>query len=444
MLEGKNVIVVGLGKSGVAAARLCLAEGAKVIGTDALPWERLHASARDLGIPVVLGGHDGVGFETADLVVLSPGVPWRPEFERAEKAGVPVIGELELATSRLSVPMIAVGGTNGKSTTTSLIGRLLQSAGRRVFVGGNLGIPASEAVGGEYDLVLLEVSSFQLERAPTIHPRVSVLLNITEDHLDRYTCFSEYARAKGNAFLNQTARDLAVIPFGDTECERQALRGKAKIVRFGGTGDYLLDQEGVIEVATGTRFSLERTNLFGRVNWQNAAAALAVVRAFETAAPELRAGLESFVPLPHRMALVGTVGRVRFYDDSKATNVGAAVPALLGLPETRAVLIAGGRDKLGSYEPLVAALEKKGRAVVLLGEAADRIALAIGTRLSVRRASDMNHAVRAAYALAEPGDAVLMSPACSSFDMFQSYAERGDAFAAAVLQLQAETPEAGG
>lgn len=437
MLEGKNVIVVGLGKSGIAAARLCLTEGARVTGTDVLPLEKLDASARELAIPLVLGGHAGVAFERADCVVLSPGVPWREEFERAERAGAAVIGELELAASRLSAPIIAIGGTNGKSTTTTLIGQLLAEAGLRVFVGGNLGTPACSAVDAECDVVVLEVSSFQLERAPTFRPRVALLLNITEDHLDRYPSFSDYAAAKGNAFVNQTSRDVAVIPFGDAECERQALRGKGALLRFGAGGEYLLDGRDVVERASATRFSLENTRLLGRVNALNAAAALAAARVFVSDASALRSGLEHFVPLPHRMVLAGVIGGVRFYDDSKATNVGAAVPALLGLPEPRVVLIAGGRDKLGAYDSLVSALEQKGRAVVVLGEAADRIAQAIGDRLVVRRAENLEQATEVAFELAVPGDAVLLSPACSSFDMFRSYAERGDAFTAAVSRLAA-------
>lgn len=440
MLEGRRVIVVGLGKSGVAAARLCLAEGARVTGTDMLPEERLSEPARALGIPIVAGGHAGLNFEQADLIVLSPGVPWRAELERAERAGVPVIGELELATSRISAPLVAVGGTNGKSTTTTLVGELLKSAGLKVFVGGNLGTPAAEAVGESFDVVVLEVSSFQLERAPTFRPRVSILLNITEDHLDRYPDFEAYAHAKGNAFVNQTSKDVAVVPFGDSECERQAQRGRGRLLRFGGRGEYAVENESIVERATGARIPLSDTQLFGAHNWQNAAAAIAAARAFEVGEDTLRTALLRFVPLPHRMALAGTIRQIRFYDDSKATNVGAAVTALLGISENQAVLIAGGRDKLGSYDPLVAALEHKGRAVVVIGEAAQRIETAIGDRLPVVHARSMDDAVQAAFRLAKPGDAVLLSPACSSFDMFDSYADRGRAFTLSVARLSSELP----
>lgn len=441
MLQGKRVVVVGLGKSGIAAARLCLAEGASVLGTDRAPLEALAAPARELGIPIVSGELSAAGLERADLIVLSPGVPWQPELDAAARAGVPVIGELDLASRRLTAPIVAVGGTNGKSTTTTLVGELLSAAGRRVFVGGNLGTPASEAVGRDYDVIVLEVSSFQLERAPSFRPKVSILLNVTEDHLDRYPSFEAYADAKGNAFVNQTSEDIAVVPLGDALAERQARRGRGRVVRFGGDGDYAIEADGIVERASGARFPLLETRLFGHHNWQNAAAAIAASRALGVAPEPIRAAIAAFTPLPHRMALAGTVRGVRFYDDSKGTNVGAAVTALLGLTEPRGVLIAGGRDKHGSYAPLVDALERKGRAVVVLGEAAERIADAVGDRLPVVRVSSMGEAVRAAFEFAHAGDAVLLSPACSSFDMFASYAERGDAFTAAVRELAAERGE---
>ncbi len=438
MLQGKRVIVVGLGKSGISAAKLCLARGASVLGTDQQPRERLAPELSGLGIEVVAGGHAGVDFSAADLIVVSPGVPSFAELAAAELAGVQVIGELELASRALTAPIAAVGGTNGKSTTTTLLGELLRADGRSVFVGGNLGTPACEAVNGRFDVIVLEVSSFQLERAPSFHPRVSILLNISEDHLDRYPSFVAYAEAKGNAFVNQTADDSAVIPVNDAECERQARRGGGRIVHFGAAGDYALSGGAIIEQQSGERFELGATRLFGRHNHENAAAALAAARAFEVGAVAARAALAAFTPLPHRMALAGSIGSVRFYDDSKGTNVGAAVTALRGLQEDKGVLIAGGRDKLGAYEPLVEALVEKGRAAVLIGEAAQRIAAAIGSRVPVAFANSMDEAVRAALELARPNDAVLLSPACSSFDMFKSYADRGDRFVQAVSALAQE------
>src|SRR6478752_1405299 len=204
-ISGKNVIVVGLGKSGIAATHLCARLGAKVVATDSAPAEKLAPEVPSLPAEVVVGGHQGVAFGSADLIVISPGVPSFPELAEAEGRGVPVVGELSLASSQLAVPLLLVGGTNGKSTTTSLLGEILKTAGVRTFVGGNLGTPASEAVGLNLDVAVLEVSSFQLERAPGIKPKVSILLNITEDHLDRYATFQDYADAKGNAFASQAA-----------------------------------------------------------------------------------------------------------------------------------------------------------------------------------------------------------------------------------------------
>ncbi|HMR76612.1 MAG TPA: Mur ligase family protein, partial [Polyangiaceae bacterium] len=258
---------------------------------------------------------------------------------------------------------------------------------------------------------------------------------------DRYSGFSAYATAKGNAFVNQGEGDVAIVPAGDAACLQQARRGHGRIVTFGTDADYATQADAIYERATGASFSLADAQLHGRHNHDNAAAAVAAARAFGVDADAVGRGLAAFRPLPHRMARAGTVRGVTFYDDSKATNVGAAVTALLGLAEARAVLIAGGRDKHGSYAPLVQALEQKARAVVLVGEAADRIAAAVAGRGPVLRAASMTHAGRAAFGAASPGDAVLLSPACSSFDMFSSYAARGDAFVSAVQELGADCSE---
>jgi UDP-N-acetylmuramoylalanine--D-glutamate ligase len=438
-IAGKKVIVVGLGKSGMAATHLCARLGASVIATDSAPADKLSPEFANLPAELVLGGHEGVAFDKADLIVISPGVPAFEALREAEQQGVPVIGELALSASLLEVPVLLVGGTNGKSTTTSLLGDILKEAGLKTFVGGNLGTPAAEAVSKSIDVAVLEVSSFQLERAAGLKARVSILLNITEDHLDRYATFQDYADAKGNAFVAQDENDLALIPEGDYEARRQAQRGKGRVLEIGGAGaDYALIGHTVVEQSSEQRFELGRTRLHGRHNHSNAAFAIAAARAIGVPALAVQQALWDFQPLPHRMALVTEARGVRFYDDSKGTNVGAAVTALLGLSEERGVLIAGGRDKLGSYEPLVDALKKKGRALVLIGEAADKIAEAVRDAVPVLRATDMPGAVKAAFGVAKPGDAVLLSPACSSFDMFKSYADRGDQFAKAALSLKQE------
>lgn len=452
-LRGKKVLVVGLGRSGVAAARLCLNQGATVFGTDSRPQTELGGAVHELGIELFAGGHDQAPFDRVDLVVVSPGVPSFPALEACEARGVPVIGELELGYRFISAPVLAVGGTNGKSTTTALLACLLEGAGLKIFAGGNLGVPLCEVVDQTFDALVLEVSSFQLERAPTFHPKVNLLLNITDDHLDRYDGFQSYARAKGNSFVNQGPGDFAVIPAGDPLCSEQAQRGKGQLIRFAlaSTGatdvEYCVEASpqgtGVVtEQATGTRFELSELRLHGTHNWLNAAAAIAAARCFGISPPDLAAGLRAFAPLGHRMALAGEVRGVRYYDDSKGTNVGAVVTALQGVTEPKVVLIAGGRDKLGSYEPLRLALQRKGRAAVLIGEAAERMEEALGGTLPVQRAGSMDEAVQVAAKLAQKGDAVLLSPACSSFDMFSGYAARGDAFVTAVQRLTTDSSRA--
>jgi UDP-N-acetylmuramoylalanine--D-glutamate ligase len=334
--------------------------------------------------------------------------------------------------------VVAIGGTNGKSTTTSLVGALLEARGLHAFVGGNLGEPLADHADEAFDVIVLEVSSFQMERVDTFRPHVCALLNVTDDHLDRYTSFDHYAHAKGNAFRRQQGSDWAIVPAGDAICLREARRGAGRIVRFGPGGELDVTDEAVVDRTTGDGFLRAEMALTGGHNALNVAAAVACVRPFAVTADTVRGVLREFRGLPHRTALVAEVGGVRFYDDSKGTNVGAAVTALEGLLEPRAVLIAGGRDKGGSYGPLVEALARKGRAAVLLGEAADAIARAVGDRVPVRRVGTMEEAVRVGASLAQRGDAVLLSPACSSFDMFRDYKHRGDEFVRAVRAFEKE------
>jgi len=442
-LSGKRVVVVGLGASGVAAARLCLRRGARVVANDGKPYEALSGEARALegvGATVIGGRHSGAGIEHADIVVVSPGVPPLPEVATAEARGAVVWGEIELAVRSMThpAPIVAVGGTNGKSTTTSLVARFLVEQGLRVFVGGNLGEPLADHADEPFDAIVLEVSSFQMERVDRFRPHVSALLNITEDHLDRYASLEAYAHAKGNAFVRQTEADWAVVPAGNDLCLGQARRGRASIVTFGPGGTVDVNEDGVIDRRTGEPFDEAAVALAGKHNWLNVAASVACVRPFGVGRETIRRVLAQFRGLPHRTALVACVRGVGFYDDSKGTNVGAAVTALEGLREAKAVLIAGGRDKGGSYAPLAEALERKGRAAVLIGEAADAIARAIDDRIPVRRAASMQQAVRLAASLARAGDAVLLSPACSSFDMFRDFKERGDEFIRAVRILEGE------
>jgi UDP-N-acetylmuramoylalanine--D-glutamate ligase len=439
-LAGKRVVVVGLGASGVAAARLCARRGARVVATDRKTREALGDAAGELeaaGVTLAVGGHAQAGIPEADLVVVSPGVPSFAELQEAERRKVTIWGEVELATRALAhpAPIVAVGGTNGKSTTTSLVGALLEAQGLATFTGGNLGEPLANHADARFDAIVLEVSSFQMERVDAFRPKACVLLNVTEDHLDRYATFDDYARAKGNAFVRQTPEDLAIVPVGDAVCLAQAARGQGRVVSFGPGGSVDVTADAIVDRSTGEHYARRGIALVGGHNATNVAAAIAAVRPFGVAPRTIRRVLETFHGLPHRMALVSEIGGVRYYDDSKGTNVGAVVTALEGLAEPKAVLIAGGRDKEGSYAPLVEALKTRGRAVVVIGEAAERIASAVGSLLPVHRAKTLDDAVRTSAEIARPGDAVLLSPACSSYDMFRDYKHRGDEFVRAVKAL---------
>ena len=444
-LANRLVVIVGLGRSGVAAAGLCLSRGARVVANDAAPIDKLSPEARALearGVRLVVGGHDHAPWDEADLVVVSPGVPEFAALARAEARGVEVIGEIELGARFAKAPIAAIGGTNGKSTTTSLVAAMLEASGKRVFAGGNLGVPLCEVVGEGHDVLVLEVSSFQTERVSTFRPRVAALLNVSADHLDRHASFEAYVEAKGNVFVRQLPGDVAVVPAGDSACAEQAARGQGRLVTFGKGGDVFVACGAIVDSLRGRRYSLDGFRLEGEHNLANACAAVAITAEMGATPEGIAKALTSFEGLAHRTVFVAEIDGVRFYDDSKGTNVGASVAALVGMREERTVLIAGGRDKLGSYEPLVDALRRKGRALVVLGEAAERIAASAKGAIEVVHASSMNDAVAKAASLAKSGDAVLLSPACSSFDMFRSYADRGDAFVRAVRDLEARRADA--
>jgi len=446
--------VVGLGGSGRAAVRLLCSQGARVRGYDARAPKDLGDAAQELkklGVELFTGELEATVFEGVSHVVLSPGVPPRAVRDLAEAAGAELLGELELSSRFLPGTFAAIAGTNGKSTVTQLLGDMLERGARPVFVGGNLGTPLSEAVAGPASgsdgLLVVEVSSFQLETVRHFHAHVAVLLNITDDHLDRYDDFADYAAAKGRVFAAQTADDFALVPEGDAFLTQLAAVGDAKVVHFGGEhslvrieGDVLLSTDGAF------RFPLSDLAVTGRHNAIDACAAASAALLLGAPVEDIAAALREFRGLPHRMQLVCERRGVRYLDDSKATNVGAAAAALDGFLGSagKVVLIAGGRDKGGSYAPLVEPLSKVGRAIVCLGEAAAKMERALGeTDLPIRRTASMAEAVRVAASLAEPGDTVLLSPACSSYDMFVSYTHRGDAFAGAARALPDAAPGEG-
>jgi UDP-N-acetylmuramoylalanine--D-glutamate ligase len=445
-LRGKKVLVVGLGRSGIAAAQLCAARGARVTATDSRAGAALGPALSRLPPAAVreLGGHRLESFVGADLIVLSPGVPEIPELAAARSAGVTITGEMELASTFVSGTIVAITGTNGKSTTTTLVGDMLRATGRPTFVGGNLGDPLAEAVGTPAaeagGFCVVEASSFQLETTVTFHPRVAALLNVTADHLDRYPDLDAYAAAKARIFAAQTAADDAVVNLDDALVVRATAGTSSRRLGFSverplDAGGWLDDDALVIHLPDREpeRYPARFPALVGRHNQANALAALLMSRLAGASPDQARTALLAFRPLAHRMELVAVTEGIAFYDDSKGTNVGAVVAALEGFPR-RVVLIAGGRDKGGDYAPLAAALGRVGRAAVLIGEAADKMQVALAGTLPVERAATLDAAVDAARALAQPGDAVVLSPACSSFDMFRDYAHRAEVFRAAVAR----------
>jgi UDP-N-acetylmuramoylalanine--D-glutamate ligase len=430
--------VVGLGKTGRAAAAFARARGASVVATDARPSAELGTDVEALaqgGVRLECGGHRADSFTSADLVVLSPGVPRIPEIAAADRAGVRVVSEIELASWFVDGRIVAITGTNGKSTVTTLAGAMIAASGVPTWTGGNLGTPMLEAVGtpaaAPGGAIVVELSSFQLERTKRFHPRVATLLNVTEDHLDRYPSFAAYAAAKARIFLAQRAGDHAVVRAGDRVSEALARASSGALRRYGAGGEVRLDGDAIVDDATGELYALSLLQSRSDVLVENACAAILTARLGGATPAGIREALAEFRPLPHRMELVCEAGGVRFVDDSKATNVGAAVRAMRGAG-TKVVLIAGGRDKGGDYGPLRAEVARSARAVVLLGEAREKIAAALKGVADLRVAKDMSEAVAVARGIAQPGDAVLLAPACSSYDMFQNYEERGRAFREAV------------
>jgi UDP-N-acetylmuramoylalanine--D-glutamate ligase len=446
-LGGKTMVVVGAGATGFALSRYLRGRHAEVILSDRSPADKVEglATLTELGIRLDLGGHTPELFENADLIVISPGVPLtNPCLQAALTRGVPVMGEIELAFQELNVPVVAVAGTNGKSTTTSLIGEIFKAWGRRTFVGGNLGTPLIEAVQiGQWELAVAEVSSFQLEAIQTFRPRYAILLNISEDHLDRYAGMDEYVAAKANLFVNMTDRDTAVLNADDSRVMALAGTVRARKVFFSSSGelaegmslsgDALVWRQGAAEKA----FLIHDLRLKGLHNLENIMAAL-IPALLEGCPPDLAwQAVCDFPGLEHRMNLVRRLGGVNWYNDSKGTNVGSVVKSLAGLPAP-VTLIAGGRDKGGDYSPLRGLVKAKVAHLLLIGQAAERLCEALGDLTDTRILATLEEAVRTAFDITAAGGSVLFSPACSSFDMFSNFEERGRIFSQLVLALPEE------
>jgi UDP-N-acetylmuramoylalanine--D-glutamate ligase len=444
-VAGQKVVVIGAARSGVAAAELLARRGARVTLADTKDEIPLAGGLRSAGVALELGPHDPATLAAADLLVLSPGVPLhQPAIEAARANGVPVIGELELASRWLKGPVIAVTGTKGKSTTTTLIGRMLAEGGKRVAVGGNIGLALSAQVEGSTPdtLHVVEVSSFQLEGTDTFHPWVAVLLNFSPDHLDRHASVEEYARAKERLFANQRETDWAVVNADDPYVLEMASRGRARQLRFG-TGpraEVAIGPDAIVRRDTDREdrlVPLASVRLLGRHLLADVAAAAAVGSIAGVTPAAMTRAVEEFRGLEHALEPVAEVRGVRFVNDSKATNVEAAKRAIESF-DGGLVAILGGRFKGGDLRQLREPLATRATAVIAIGEAAPLVSEALAGAVAVRHARTFHDAVRAAFAAAGTTGTVLLAPACASFDMFADYAERGRAFKAEVAALQQE------
>jgi UDP-N-acetylmuramoylalanine--D-glutamate ligase len=443
-LHNSSVLVVGLAKSGLATARFAASRGARVTVNDAKPLERLGADAATLveaGIRVEAGGHPEELYRSADLVVVSPGVPAdMPALDVARAAGVPVISEVELAARYLRGRIVGITGSNGKTTTTTLTYELLRDGGFKTTVAGNIGTPLVSLVDGSTDDAwhVVELSSFQLELVDRMRVHRAVLLNITPDHLDRHRTMDAYVAAKGRIFENQTAEDLAVLNADDPVVAEFADRTAARVCFFSragelGAGVCRIGDALVWSAAGGVREELIRIDevpLFGEHNLENVCAALAVGRDLGVPVERMRETIRAFRGVEHRLEPVGEVGGVAFFNDSKATNTDAAIKAIEafdGRPG-RTIVVLGGRGKGQDFTVLAGPARGRVHHAVVIGEAADAIAVALEGVTAVSRAGSMAEAVRVAFDAAQPGDRVVLAPACSSFDMFDNFEHRGQIF----------------
>ncbi len=446
-LKDKKVLIVGLGKTGFATARFLVKMGARVTVTDRREGAVIEGidSLEEMGVTVECGGHHMESFLGSDLIVVSPGVPYELRHLReARDGGVETMSEIELASSFIDIPIVAVTGTNGKTTTTTLLGEIFAAAGRDVFVGGNIGTPLVEYLlsGRRGSAIILEVSSFQLEGIMRFRPQVAILLNVTEDHLDRYASIDEYCEAKFRIFENQKESDLAIVNGDDPMIMSRigAVKKPPTVVPFSLTrssrsGIFFREGEIIYAGEEGEeRYPTGKFKLKGRHNLENIMAAIGAARHLGISRETILKTVERFDGLPHRMEAVRRIGGVWYYNDSKGTNVGALLKSLEGV-EGPVILIAGGKDKGGNYSLLKDAAAEKVKLLILLGEAKTKIRGAIGTVAETVLAGSLEEAVRIASARCTPGDTVLLSPACSSFDMFKSFEDRGEQFKRLVHQL---------
>ena len=441
-LKGKKVLVVGLGKSGLAAAVFLRHKGAQVTVSDVRPAESLSKEIPALleeGIMVEAGGHGLLTFRRQDLIVVSPGVPLdTPVLVQVKSFGLPVIGELELAARFLKGKILAITGSNGKTTTTALAGEILKQAGYPTLVAGNIGVPVVGMIEESTDSTwsVLEVSSFQLETTEQFHPTIAIILNITPDHLDRHGTFENYALAKERIFAAQDTTDYVVLNANNPRAAQAAIRSRAQVYWFSiehevKQGAWVQEGHVVYRSAPGAATEqivpLSKIPLKGEHNVENVLAAVCAARLANVPGEAIARAVENFQAVEHRLEFVAAINGVEYYNDSKATNVDATAKAIAAFP-AGIHLILGGKDKGSDYTALSPLLRERVRAVYTIGSAAAKIESQLRGVVSIRSCETLADAVKASAGAARPGDVVLLAPACSSFDQFENYEQRGQVF----------------
>jgi UDP-N-acetylmuramoylalanine--D-glutamate ligase len=448
-LTGKKIVVIGMGKTGIAAARFFGKQGAKVIVTDEQPVDKWGAEFEQIAKEkwLEIGTYNARILTGACIVVPSPGVPPHNDLlVEALKKNIPVISEIEMAYRFLKVPVIAVTGTNGKTTTTTLLGEILQYSGKKTFVGGNIGNPLIEYVEGSQkdDFIVAEISSFQLQWIDKFRPFIAVLLNITCDHINYHGSFAEYRRIKTRVFANQTKADFAILNAADPEQKEIDRIINAQAIKFSSKrvlqeGIFIKKNNIVFRMpgapgAKEEQYPLDIINLPGLHNVENVMAAIMAARFCGCSRENIIAAISAFRGLPHRIEFAGEKNSIKFYDDSKGTNVGSVERALETFDQP-VILLLGGRDKDGDFETLRPLLKTKTKKVILFGEARERIASLIGKDMPLLKKNKLKEAVESAYQDAQSDDVILLSPGCASFDEFANYKERGNFFKEVVRNL---------
>ena len=426
--RGKNITVLGMARSGIASAKKLASLGAKVLLSEAKPAEQIDPNLietlKAAGVNLELGGHTDQTIESADMIVVSPGIHLDiPILEQAKQKKIPIISEIELAYQILKKPMIALTGTNGKTTTTTLLGEMLKAGGKKVAVAGNIGNPLIEVAETNLDYIVAEISSYQLEATKEFKPWISVVLNIQEDHLERHHSMAEYIKQKSRIFINQTSDDYLVYNGDEVIVKEMVTKAKAKLVSFKKSDKTIITLDPA------------EIKIPGEHNLENALAAAQVAYLCGIEKETVNQVLKTFPGVEHRIEFVRSIKGIDFYNDSKATNPDSTIVALKTFSDNKVIVILGGKDKGVTLNKMIELIKQKAKAVVLLGEASQRFekALKDSGYNNLYRSNSLSDAVSKIIELGEDGDIGLLSPACASFDMFKNYEERGKIFKQAVI-----------